>query len=144
MKSHLVIHHSLTADSKTVSWAAIRHYHTTEMGFRDIGYHFGVELIGEHYEMLVGRPMLERAAAAYQQGMNRKAIHVCFVGNFDREPPDLGMLRFALPHLTDICEALNIPIDGDHIIGHRKVATYKSCPGKLFNVETLVRSMQTS
>ena len=140
MKTHLMIHHSLTKDSKTVSWQAIRDYHLSK-GWRDVGYHLGVEMVGDRYEVLMGRPLNARAAAAYQQQMNERAIHVCFVGNYDETVPPVGMLRYAAQHLTPICEAFNIAIDDAHVIGHRKVAP-KSCPGNKFAVSSLISIMR--
>ena len=141
MKTHLVVHHSLTRDSETVSWQAIRRYHKSK-GWIDVGYHYGVEGISGEYEMLVGRPVLSRAAAAHEAGMNRLGVHVCFVGNFDDGPPPEKMLSFAIPHLTDICEALRIPIDREHVIGHREVAPYKTCPGSQFDLDLFVERLQ--
>ena len=142
MKQHLVIHHSLTHDSGTVSWQAIRRYHVEKNGWPAIGYHLGVERIGGRYEMLVGRPLLARAAAVLERGLNVTGIHVCFVGNYDAAPPPVGMLNFAAPHLASICDALHIPIDAEHVFGHMVVAPYKTCPGRKFDIAHLVGMMR--
>jgi N-acetyl-anhydromuramyl-L-alanine amidase AmpD len=52
----------------------------------------------------------------------------------DTAPPQLAMLQFAAPHLADICEALSIPLDQEHVLGHRDIAPYKSCPGRQFDI----------
>ena len=43
--THIMIHHSATEDSQTLSWQAIRRFHMTdpEHLWADIGYHAGVE-----------------------------------------------------------------------------------------------------
>lgn len=160
VKTHLVIHHSLTRDSGTVSWSAIRRFHTSwshegtiispamaldyrkagkrvRAPWRAIGYHAGIERVGGEFEFLLGRPILEAAAAAPQNGMNRRGVHVCFVGNFDTEPPPHEQLEAAAGHLAAWCEVLRIPLDAEHVIGHRDVNPGKSCPGKLFDLDQL-------
>ena len=144
MKTHLVIHHSLTKDSGTVSAQAIRRYHVNTLGWRDVGYHLLVERVTDHTEIIVGRPLLARAAAAYQRGMNRIGVHVCFVGNYDLAPPPQEMIDFVIPHLSDICEALNIALDPEHVIGHRHVASYKTCPGSRFDMDRFRRLLRGS
>ncbi len=141
-KTHLVIHHSATRDDRAVSWGAIRRYHTEVNRWIDIGYQFGVEQVGDYYEVLIGRPLYARAAAAYQRNMNRIGVHVCFVGNFDEAPPPPEMLVAAAPHLADVCEALSIPLDREHVIGHGEVAPPKTCPGKFFSVDDFVRLLR--
>ena len=133
MKTHLIAHHSLTKDGETVSWDAIRRYHTEVRGWQNIGYHLGIERIGGRYEALLGRPFDQVAAAAREQSMNFVGIHVCFVGNFDELVPDDEMFHFACPHLAMLMRAYAIPLE--NVIGHRDVASYKSCPGKRFDMD---------
>lgn len=142
MKTHLVVHHSLTKDSGTVSWDAIRRYHMEVRGWRAPAYHLGVEFIGDHYEMLVGRPLSWSASAAREQRMNHLGIHVCFVGNYDERQPPAEMLAFALPHLAAICDLVGIQVDREHVIGHRDVTPWKSCPGKMFDMDLFVQLLE--
>jgi len=133
-----MIHHSLTADSGTVSWSAIRKYHTTTMGWKDIGYHFGVERAGFDYEALVGRPLDMIGAHCKEGEMNQKAIGICVVGNYDDILPNPLALDVLCERLiVPLSRTFNIPIDKEHIVFHREYATYKSCPGHMFTKELL-------
>ena len=128
-----MIHHSLTKDSETVSWGAIRRYHVDHLHWRDIGYHFGVELVYDDFEILVGRTLDESGAHCYQEGMNRKAIGICLVGNFDKvEPPD-QQIRATVKLVRSLMRQFNIPVH--NVVAHRDYAHYKSCPGVLFYME---------
>jgi N-acetylmuramoyl-L-alanine amidase len=143
-KKHIVIHHSLTADSGTVSWGAIRKYHIETNKFREIGYHFGVELIGNTYEVLLGRMVHEDAAAVKESQMNRKGVHICMVGNFDKDTPPALQWRKCVDLVASLCLTLNLkPSD---VSGHRDWAkingqTYKSCPGWRFDMDAFRRDV---
>ena len=139
-RTHIMIHHSLTGDGTTVSWGAIRNYHLAQ-GWHDIGYHAGVELIGDHYEALLGRPETEEAAACRQGNMNKLALHLCIVGNFDLAPPADTLLRFAARYVVRPW-LVRYNLLPEHIVGHREFATYKSCPGDMFDLESLRRLVQ--
>ena len=162
--THIVLHHSLTKDSETVSWGAIRRYHTSwkcngeiitqakarelmavgvkgvESPWRDIGYHFGIELIGNEYEVLLGRMPYETGAHCTQQGMNSKALGILFTGNFDLIKPPEAMWKKGLLVVAALCKAFKIPVD--NIQGHRYYAGYKSCPGKLFDVDKFKKDLE--
>lgn len=141
-RTHVVVHHSLTSDGLTVSWPAIREYHTQVNGWRDIGYHYGVELVGfgpgnkGSYEVLVGRPETAHAAACPQGGMNQRAIHVCCIGNFNALPPTDEMLDvLARRCVHPVMVRYGIPVE--HITGHRDWNPSKSCPGDQFDLARL-------
>lgn len=136
VRTHIVVHHSLTTDGATVSWKAIEDYHRNTQGWLDIGYHAGVELVGDHHFALLGRDLGTRAAAVKEQDMNGKALHVCCVGNYDELPPQREMLVALINRvLRPWMSWFNIP--ARNVRAHRDFAPYKSCPGKLFNMDEL-------
>lgn len=159
----IILHHSATADGQSVSWGAIRKFHTSwridgriinasdgeklsEQGqpvvkpWRDIGYHFGIEQVGEHFEILVGRMADESGAHCVESRMNRRALGICFVGNFDQvEVPkaqwDLGLrLVRCQMHIYKIPPAM--------VFGHREFAHYKTCPGHLFDLDRFRKALE--
>lgn len=130
----IILHHSLTKDSGTVSWNAIRRYHIHELDWNDIGYHFGIEYMCDAlgkgaYEILFGR--MPNIQGAHTVGHNYRSIGICFVGNYDidevpQEMWDLGVKLVA--YLIDIYH-----MSVDNIFGHRDFAN-KTCPGKNFSI----------
>ena len=137
--THVMLHHSLTKDSETVSWGAIRRYHTDTNGWAGIGYHAGVELVSSGgaatYEVLLGRPWTENGAHCPQEGMNRKALGICLVGNFDEMLVPRPQWEKAVELVRMLCAIYAIPTE--HIVGHRDYNPIKTCPGEMFSVEAL-------
>ena len=127
--SKVIIHHSATVDGTTFSWSAIKRYHVQTLGWLDIGYHAGVELVDDDYFTLFGRPW--DMDGAHTQGQNGIALGLCFVGNYDLAPPPNEMLVFAARHLGRIMKDLGIPADVGHVHKHGDFAP-KTCPGTLF------------
>lgn len=124
----IMLHHSFTDDSGTVSWSAIRRFHMQERGWNDIGYHFGVELVSDTYEALVGRALDTYGAHCPEGNCNRDAIGICLVGNFDKAPPpDQQMIVLRDRLLNPLMDEFGIT--ADRIIFHREFAPWKSCPG---------------
>jgi hypothetical protein len=160
----IMVHHSFTEDSKTVSWGAIERFHTSwrrggdiitaeqaaalkaknivvEPPWVDVGYHSGVELTTEGFYALYGRPIHMQAAACPQGGMNQIALHVCCVGNFDLAPPSEELLavlrkRVIRPWMIEFS------IPADRVFGHREFNPAKSCPGKAFDMNELRASLK--
>lgn len=149
---HIVIHHSLTADSGTVSWGAIEDYHVKVQKWADIGYHFGVESVADakgeaRIYALVGRPLDQPAAAVNPKDnrdgirSNATGVHVCCVGNYDLAAPPQEMYDILVKRiLKPVMAEFNIA--PEKIYGHHYFAGYKTCPGSKFDLD-LVRRMVT-
>jgi len=130
--THIILHHSFTEDSKTVSWGAIKRYHVKELRWTDIGYHFGIELINDDYQILMGRMPGKYGAHCKEFGMNSTSIGICFVGNFDIQRPNSILWEKGLELVRWLTEIYKIP--RERVQGHRDYATYKTCPGLLFDM----------
>uniref|UniRef100_A0A6H1ZL64 Putative N-acetylmuramoyl-L-alanine amidase n=1 Tax=viral metagenome TaxID=1070528 RepID=A0A6H1ZL64_9ZZZZ len=131
--SHIILHHSLTKDSESVSWGAIKRYHTEELGWRDIGYHFGIEQVGNDVQIFTGRMMTDAGAHCKEMGMNRTSLGICFVGNYDDEDPPLEIWNTGIRLVRTLMEVFNIP--KKNIYGHYEFSPHKSCPGVRFDVD---------
>lgn len=136
----IVIHHSLTPDSAAVSWAAIRRYHIKELGWKDIGYHWGIERVGGSFEILKGRMDNERGAHCRQAGMNKKSLGICLVGNYDEREPHETMLKKLKQLCRWLMEMHRIQVDA--IYPHNVFAEYKTCPGKAFPFNRLIKELR--
>lgn len=128
--THIVIHHSLTKDGTTVSWGAIRWYHTQTLGWLQIGYHYGVELVGQYYEILAGRMQDQIGAHCKEGGMNNCSLGICCVGNFDAEIVPSAQLDTLIKLTRSLMGVFQIPKSNVH--RHTDFAGYKSCPGTKF------------
>lgn len=133
----IIIHHSLTADGAIVNTKAIRNYHVDTLGWRDIGYHYLVEYIADKYswsyEILVGRMENKSGAHCKQESMNYKSLGVCFIGDFDKIHPPEEQWRRGVRLVKSLIARYSIPVE--NVLGHKRLANYKSCPGKLFNMD---------
>ena len=129
----IIIHHSLTPDSGSVSWGAIRDYHVLDRGWQDIGYHAGCEVVGNKVECFFGRPWTEKGA--HTRGHNTNSLGFCFVGDYDLIEPDPMMIATAARRvLAPWCKQFDLrPAD---IHAHREYGN-KTCPGLLFDMATL-------
>ena len=102
-----------------------------EPPWNDIGYHFGIELINDQYEVLIGRNLDQQGAHCLI--MNQKALGICFVGNFDEAAPPQEQWQKGIELVRSLIYLLNIP--RVYVVGHRDYAPDRTCPGKLFDLE---------
>jgi len=136
----IIIHHSATKDSQTVSWGAIRTYHTEKMGWSDIGYHAGIEVARDAYECFYGRPVT--ISGAHTRGHNNNTLGFCFVGNYDIVEPSAVMLKVAATRvLAPWMWQFGISIEDIH--PHRTFAN-KTCPGSMFSMDVLKGHIRTA
>lgn len=156
----IILHHSATEDGKTFSWPAIRRYHTSwrangqiipeaavphyrergipvEPPWRDIGYHYGIEIVDNDVEIIVGRMMND--PGAHCVGMNHRSLGVCLLGNYDILPPPPEMWNAELKLVRSLCAILDISYA--NVKGHRDFAN-KSCPGKMFDLDKFRSELQ--
>lgn len=136
---YIILHHSLTKDSGTVSWNAIRKYHKETLGWNDIGYHVGIELVGDTPEVFLGRPFDKIGAHCRDSGRNMDSIGVCIVGNYDIEKPSNEIVEATINTVSMLCRIFKIPIK--NVKGHNEYS-FKSCPGQLFPLEMITKRIQ--
>jgi N-acetylmuramoyl-L-alanine amidase len=131
----IIIHHSLTKDGKVVDWTAIRKYHIEHNGWNDIGYHWGIELVGDKWVIQKGRDEITKGSHTKEQNTNYKSIGICVVGNYDISSLPQEAFKLLVKLITDINTRYKkqFPIEP-----HSKYATYKSCPGKLFPLKAVI------
>ena len=127
--SRIILHHSLTKDSSSVSWQAIRRYHLG-LGWENIGYHFGIEKVGKEYEIFTGRMITEKGA--HTRGRNHDSLGICIVGNFDKVLPNQAQWDLALRLVRGLMSVFNL--GKNSICGHNQFS-HKTCPGTNWDMD---------
>lgn len=135
-----------------MSWGAIRNYHLS-LGWTDIGYHAGVELVSimveesdayrifghsGAYEILMGR-MWDRPGA-HTIGRNYDALGICFIGNYDLIAPPEPMLIAGAKLIALWMKLFNIL---PQMVYPHSAFVDKSCPGKMFPLGTLMDKVES-
>ena len=128
--TRIILHCSATKDSGTVSWQAIRRFHMAN-GWNGVGYHAGIELINDQYEVMIGR--LWDRPGAHTSGENHDSLGVCFVGDFEADPPPLAQWQVGVQFIRSLCWVFGI--GHDRVFGHREFTDRKTCPGTRFDLD---------
>ena len=119
----IVIHHTGNPTDDDLSALEINESHMRQ-GWSCIGYHYVIRKDGT---VEAGRPHWTVGAHAYRHNSHTIGIHVC--GNFEEaEPTDEQIERTAML-LANLCTDYGLPIDRDHIVGHRELMA-TACPGR--------------
>lgn len=136
--THIIIHHSDTKDSGAIDWDAITRYHIEHNGWADNGYNWGLELVGDTFQILKGRPMSIAGAHTRDGRFNQRSVGVCVVGDWDKEAPPREQLFLAQSLVRDLQKFLHVK--RENVIGHREAQQIagvarknrKNCPGLRF------------
>lgn len=118
----IVIHHTGNPYDDDLSAAEIHASHRAQ-GWSGIGYHYVVRKDGAVEE---GRPHWTIGAHAYGHNSHTIGIHVC--GNFELAEPTDAQIESLAMLLATVCHDYGLPIDEDHVVGHRDLMP-TACPG---------------
>lgn len=122
----IVIHHTGEADIDA-SAEQINQWHRNQ-NWSMCGYHF---VIRKNGDIERGRPEWAVGSHAYQHNFYTIGIHIS--GDFMQAYPTSEQIESAALLIANLCIKYNIPIDRDHIVGHRDLMP-TSCPGdNLYN-----------
>lgn len=134
----IIVHHSATSDTDTLSWTAIERFHTVDNGWDDIGYHAGCEFVRDGYMVMIGRP--ENRTGSHTKGENHDSLGFLFVGNYDERTPPQEMLEVAARRWF-VPVMARYGLDENDIYPHNAFAK-KTCPGKRFDLNYLKAAIE--
>lgn len=104
------------------------------LGYKDISYHYGIELVNDQYEILKGR--MDDQEGAHCLGFNQDSLGICVVGNFNVAPLAPAQLALLVKLSRSLMNIYGIKLA--NVLGHyetyerRGVWIEKTCPGKAF------------
>ena len=129
----IIIHCSATPEGKDFTVQDIDRWHR-QRGWKGIGYHYVVRKDGSIER---GRPHWTIGAHAVGENSHTVGVHVC--GNFEIGQPTDKQIEALAMLLGTICHDYQLPIDSDHVVGHRDLMA-TACPGEnLYNILQTVR-----
>lgn len=118
----IVLHHTGNQNDDDLSAQEINASHQAQ-GWACIGYHYVIRKNGTIEE---GRPHWTIGAHAYGENSHTIGIHVC--GNFETEIPTSAQIESLAMLLANLCTDYGLPVDRQHIVGHRELMP-TACPG---------------
>ena len=130
---YIIVHHSATDEGNALCFHSFHHQRGFERG---LGYHFvidnGTKGKQDGYIEVAPRWIKQQDGAHCKaSGMNRKAIGICLVGNFNEERVFEKQMEALVYLVNRLRKYYRIPIT--NIMGHGQVPEAKTeCPGKYF------------
>ena len=120
----IIIHCSATPEGRDVKIETIRSWHIKNNHWKDIGYHYVIELDGSIHK---GRD--ESVVGAHCSGQNANSIGVCYVGGVgkDGKTPKDTRTDAQKQSLIELLKSLKAKYPAAIVYGHRDFAA-KACP----------------
>lgn len=119
----IIVHCSATEAGKDFKAADIRRWHIEGNGWKDIGYHYVIDIDGT---IEVGRPIDQ--AGAHTTNHNKTTIGICYVGGlWNGKPKDTRTLKQQAA-MVQLIRSLKVCFPTiKKVSGHRDYAN-KACP----------------
>jgi len=137
--TEVIVHHSAGPDTPGVEAQGYRKYHVRARGWRDIGYNYVVERLGEGYEVICGRPL--NWEGSHCPGHNQTAIGVCLAGDFTHAAPPAAQLAVAAKLIAGLLDTLDLPSEA--VSAHRDHRA-TACPGEAFDLAVLLGMVEAA
>lgn len=120
----IIVHCSATPEGRDIKTETIRDWHINGNRWKDIGYHYVIELDGSIHK---GRE--ENVVGAHCSGQNINSIGVCYVGGVakDGKTPKDTRTEAQKSSLLKLLKNLKAKYPSATIYGHREFAA-KACP----------------
>lgn len=120
----LIVHCSATPEGRDVKTETIKDWHINGNHWKDIGYHYVIELDGSIHK---GRD--ENVIGAHCSGQNANSIGICYVGGVakDGKTPKDTRTEAQKQSLLKLLKELKAKYPNATIHGHREFAA-KACP----------------
>ena len=118
----IVIHHTGNPTDDDLSAEEINESHQ-DQGWVGIGYHYVIRKDGT---VELGRPDWAMGAHAYGENSHTIGVHVC--GNFEIGEPTGAQIESLAMLIATVSDDYGLPIDEDHVVGHRDLMP-TACPG---------------
>lgn len=120
----IIVHCSATPEGQNIKTETIRDWHVNGNNWKDIGYHYVIELDGSVHK---GRD--ESVVGAHCSGYNKSSIGICYVGGIDKDgkTPKDTRTEAQKQSLLKLLKSLKAKYPNATIHGHREFAA-KACP----------------